>query len=136
MERLTVVDDTRKIDAIKERNFKSCTASRNLHQDNLPKTRTGLKQPKNIQNFKNIKITSQPSLKMSELKVEYQTIRPTKSIARTSDEPPKSHLSYKSRKRSVKESPIFLHSLPYHKSLSSLVAYHYHQALPKSSHQT
>ena len=98
MERLTVVDDTRKIDAIKERNFKSCTASRNLHQDNLPKTRTGLKQPKNIQNFKNIKITSQPSLKMSELKVEYQTIRPTKSIARTSDEAPKSHLLTKAEK--------------------------------------
>ena len=99
MERLTVVDDTRKIDAIEERNFKSSTASRNLHQDNLPKARTGPKQPKTIQNFKNIKITSLPSLKMSKLKVEYLfKKRPTKSIARTSDEAPKSHLLTKAEK--------------------------------------
>ena len=46
MERLTVVDDTRKPDAIEERNFKSCTISRNLHQDNLPKVSTGQNKPK------------------------------------------------------------------------------------------
>lgn len=47
MERLTVVDDTKKTDAIEERNFKSSNASRNLHQDNLPKARTGQNNPKN-----------------------------------------------------------------------------------------
>lgn len=46
MERLTVVDDTKKTDAIEERNFKSCTASRNIHQDHHPRARTGQNKPK------------------------------------------------------------------------------------------
>ena len=41
MERLTVVDEAKKTDAIEERNFKNSTTSKNIHQDNLAKIRTG-----------------------------------------------------------------------------------------------
>ena len=55
MKRLSVVGYTRKTDAIEERNLKSCTASRNIHQEHLPRARTGHnnQKPSKLQEHQN-----------------------------------------------------------------------------------